>query len=635
MSQGFYPGQTESKLRAITAFAQGSDDPSVVPTVGITGTLYVQVGTTNIFQKQDDGRSVNWIPFGGGGGGVPSAPVDSIQFNNAGAFGGSANFLFNSANSLVQLGNTTTDAGGSRKLVVGVGNTVQGTDSVFVGSTINSSGFNFNECFVLGSGLTALAAATRCLIVGNAHVVQTASTSNIVTGNANQVRGSNNVILGGSNNVPAVNSVIAGSSHTTTGTTSRSVLAGNSGGYNIVNDSVLAGTSIIATGVITSSLVAGGSGTYVDVSQSLAIGLTNISTVALTNSIYAGTLNTLASANHAVVSGQGNTFTLVSQSLTAGVNNNYGANIFTSLIAGNGNIFAGGAQSSMVVGSTQTITGGCNNSVVSGNGGTISGTVADSMILGSGPSSNGNVTASIFGGDSRSHTGTGAITGSFVSGSGVLSNGSNVAVVNSIISGGAHLLGSTPLGNAIVSGSDNIASGTNVFASGTLNVVSGAQGFVTGTNNTAGHTNSAVFGQQNASGRTNQMLVGQFYPLADTRAIYGVGIGTGVGSELAGFAIDDDGLMRQTQGGQRVKSRTDAGAAVTVDPRTDYAIACTNAGAITATLPAGVDGMQYLIAASTTSGGVTLAPTGGDTVDNTAIAAGSSRVIFFNSGVWY
>ena len=40
---------------------------------------------------------------GGGGGGTPGSPVNSVQLNNSGSFGGSANLLFNSGTGLLQL----------------------------------------------------------------------------------------------------------------------------------------------------------------------------------------------------------------------------------------------------------------------------------------------------------------------------------------------------------------------------------------------------------------------------------------------------------------------------------------------------------------------------------------------------
>ena len=44
---------------------------------------------------------------GSSGGGTPAAPVNSVQFNNAGAFGGSSQFIFDSATNRVGIGNST------------------------------------------------------------------------------------------------------------------------------------------------------------------------------------------------------------------------------------------------------------------------------------------------------------------------------------------------------------------------------------------------------------------------------------------------------------------------------------------------------------------------------------------------
>lgn len=46
---------------------------------------------------------------GGGGGGTPALPFNSVQFNNAGAFGGSANFTWNGTGLVVMDGAGTTD----------------------------------------------------------------------------------------------------------------------------------------------------------------------------------------------------------------------------------------------------------------------------------------------------------------------------------------------------------------------------------------------------------------------------------------------------------------------------------------------------------------------------------------------
>jgi len=49
------------------------------------------------------------IPGGGGGGGVPALPFTSVQYNNAGSFGGSANFTWNGTGLVVTDGAGTTD----------------------------------------------------------------------------------------------------------------------------------------------------------------------------------------------------------------------------------------------------------------------------------------------------------------------------------------------------------------------------------------------------------------------------------------------------------------------------------------------------------------------------------------------
>ena len=45
-----------------------------------------------------------------GGGGVPASPDTSVQFNNLGAFGGSANFTYNTGTNTVSFGNITGSA---------------------------------------------------------------------------------------------------------------------------------------------------------------------------------------------------------------------------------------------------------------------------------------------------------------------------------------------------------------------------------------------------------------------------------------------------------------------------------------------------------------------------------------------
>lgn len=68
--------------------------------------LFIAVADTFNVTTINDVR-VTYTAAAGGGSGVPAAPVTSVQFNNAGAFGGSANLTFNNTNSELIVGPVT------------------------------------------------------------------------------------------------------------------------------------------------------------------------------------------------------------------------------------------------------------------------------------------------------------------------------------------------------------------------------------------------------------------------------------------------------------------------------------------------------------------------------------------------
>lgn len=82
---------THLKLGSAALFANGSN--------GTSG----QVLTSN-------GTSAYWATGGGGGGGSPGGSTTQIQFNDAGAFAGSANLTFDKNTNILNVGNTTTNA---------------------------------------------------------------------------------------------------------------------------------------------------------------------------------------------------------------------------------------------------------------------------------------------------------------------------------------------------------------------------------------------------------------------------------------------------------------------------------------------------------------------------------------------
>jgi hypothetical protein len=75
------------------------------PVFGVAGRLYVD--TTNNLWYRDTGAA--WATIGSSGSSSPGAPVDSIQFNNAGSFGGSSSMTWNSTSSYLLINNTTSD----------------------------------------------------------------------------------------------------------------------------------------------------------------------------------------------------------------------------------------------------------------------------------------------------------------------------------------------------------------------------------------------------------------------------------------------------------------------------------------------------------------------------------------------
>lgn len=83
---------------------------------------------------------------GGGGGGTPGTPLSSVQFNNSGAFGGSANFLWNNTSGVLSI---CTTLGGACTVTSGVD--AQAFSSSAVGTSVGFT--NATATFtILGNG---------------------------------------------------------------------------------------------------------------------------------------------------------------------------------------------------------------------------------------------------------------------------------------------------------------------------------------------------------------------------------------------------------------------------------------------------------------------------------------------------
>lgn len=116
-----------SRADGIIQVTGSSFDASNVPITGSTLSLINLIDdsvATNVLVYDASTKQVNYTAsnaIGGGGSGTPSAPVNSVQFNSAGAFGGNANFTF--------VNNATASLTGS--LLVSGGLEISGSTKLF------------------------------------------------------------------------------------------------------------------------------------------------------------------------------------------------------------------------------------------------------------------------------------------------------------------------------------------------------------------------------------------------------------------------------------------------------------------------------------------------------------------------
>lgn len=86
----------------------------------------------NVYFNTGTLASPVWTLQGSGGGGTPALPFTSVQFNNSGAFGGSANFLWDDTNQILSLGGlqpTIISMGGGAEFNINGGNAINSGDS--------------------------------------------------------------------------------------------------------------------------------------------------------------------------------------------------------------------------------------------------------------------------------------------------------------------------------------------------------------------------------------------------------------------------------------------------------------------------------------------------------------------------
>lgn len=216
----------------------------------------------------------------------------------------------------------------------------------------------------------------------------------------------------------------------------------------------------------------------------------------------------------------------------------------------------------------------------------------------------------------------------FASGSACIAFGMSITPGFLISSSGfASVAGGTAVtGNIAAGGTCSIAYGEDVSTSSNFAVAFGV-----GLQNDS-FISTYIGRYANAGGESGAAWV-------DTNTLFVVGNGASTVSRHNGFVIDKDGQLTTTAGQIHQAIRSVAAAAAVSD-RTDRTIIFDTTGAGGAlTLPAGVDGQEFLFGPSGVGGAVyTLTPSGADTIDanvTVALATGTREHIQFLAGTWY
>ena len=419
----------------------------------------------------------NGIPYGTtAGNGTPGAPLNSIQFNNGGNFGGDSNFTFDAANNIVNL------------------------ETINLGANINSANFNYYNGQGIGFYPTgamfidASSASGTVDIIGDVRFnnAVTTSTKTLQLGDVNYVK-----LTGGT--LDQVLKTDGNGNLSFTSAIANANFASNSNYATNANYATFAGDSNVANIAYS-----------VDVGNVNGIG--NIATINLDgnasnilygNGVFSGiSIGNIASANYANYAGdvvnaaQGNITSLGTLSgLNVSGNVSVSANVTANYFIGNGS-----ALTSITGGNVTGTVANANYASYAGNVvdaiqsnitslGTLSSLTATGNIT-----SSANVTASYFIGNGSQLT---SITGANVTGTVADANYAAYAG-NVTIAGQGNITSVGTLTSLNVSGNittSNLTVNTNLTSLGNLTIQRGFESFVTNATGATGTINFDVITQ--------------------------------------------------------------------------------------------------------------------------------------------
>jgi hypothetical protein len=141
---GFTYNNITNTLTVATANIANINATGLV-SLGSVANLSITGGSANYVLKTDGAGNLSWAAQTGGGNGTPGGANTQVQFNSNGAFGGSANFTFNTTNNTLNL----TNANISNVLRV-LGN-VQVSDDINASNIVLTRNITTSNGFVNGN----------------------------------------------------------------------------------------------------------------------------------------------------------------------------------------------------------------------------------------------------------------------------------------------------------------------------------------------------------------------------------------------------------------------------------------------------------------------------------------------------
>ena len=343
--------------------------------LGSVGNVHILGGTSGYVLQTDGTGNLSWTAQtgGGGGNGVPGGANTQVQFNNAGNFGASANFTFNSTTNILTATNIAGDGSRLSNLAGAnvIGTVANANYSAFSGLASNSNvAFSVNGANVTGTVANANYSAFSGL-ASNSNVAFYVSGSNVVgtVANAN--------FASFANSANFVTSTVANATHANVADLANSVAGANVVGTvananyssysnianvaNSVNVANVVGLGNIATINITGSTsnVLYGNGTFAPILGNINANYANYAgnAFSVTGSNVVGSVSSANTASTVTTNAQPNITSVGTlTSLSVSGNSNIGGNLsVTGNVVINSNVSANYSNANVFVGNQSII----------------------------------------------------------------------------------------------------------------------------------------------------------------------------------------------------------------------------------------------------------------------------------------